>query len=99
MTFEEKTMHCAIGIGALENIRYEEERENPKSARSLALQNLISNAERVISFYKMSDWSADKLDKASKCLTIYEKKVQQAFNPKTTIRGANGRFQRREVTE
>lgn len=93
MTFEEKTMHLAISIGAIETVRYEEEKEGPKSARSRSLSNLVDNAERVISFYKMNDWSAEKLDKASKCLAYYERKVQQAFNPKPLpVRGEKGRF-------
>lgn len=99
MTFEEKTMHMAIGIGAIETIRYEEEKINPKSARAVALQKLIDHAEKVIAFYKMNEWDADNLDKATKCFTVFENKVRQAFNPKIVNRGADGRFQQVEAAQ
>lgn len=99
MTFDEKTLHVAIAISALELVRSEEEEINPKSARSRSLQNLIDNAARVIGYYKMNDWSADNLDKAAQCFDFFGKKVDQMFNsrpPTRVVRGSNGRFQRVE---
>lgn len=99
MTFQEKTMHMAIGIGALETIRYEEEKINPKSARAVALQKLIDHAEKTISFYKMNEWDAGNLDKAAKCFSVFETKVRQSFSPKLVQRAANGRYAKMEVSQ
>ena len=100
MSDDEKTLHCAIGIGALEQIRYEEKKLNPKSARSTALDNLIDNAEKVIAHYKMNDWPVDKLIKSTDCLNKFEAIVRQAFNaiPHEPLRrAANGRMMKREA--
>lgn len=92
MANDEKIMHVAVGIGALETVRWFEEQENEKSARSQSLKNLINNAERVINFYNMNGWNPEKMAIAARCFDRCEAQIKAAFNPKLVDRDEKGRF-------
>jgi len=92
MTDDEKILHLSIGVGAIETIRYEENKLNPKSARARALNALVDKALKAVDYYHMNTWQPEKLNTAAQVLEHVEKTIQQAFNPKRVGRDDKGRF-------
>jgi len=72
-----KCIQVALGVGFLEIVRSMEEDEKPKSARSLALKNLIDNSWKVCDQFKTNSWNPVKLKFASETLDAVEELVKR----------------------
>lgn len=97
MTDDEKAMHVSIAIGALETVRSAEYDIKPKSARSLALANLIDNSLRVLDMYRANAWVDSKRTKAAYVLDAIERMISRSFGavvekPLVGRDSTNGRF-------
>ena len=92
MTDNEASIHVSLAIGCLETIRYDENKQNPKSARSRALNDLIDRSLKVCDMYRLHAWTQENQNKAAKVLDSIEVMVKQAFNPQMVSRDEKGRF-------
>lgn len=86
-----KRLHIYAALGMLEMVRSLEEDINPKSARSLALKNLIDNSIRVGDFYNINKLCVENT-MANRLLDEFYENVRRTFSPKLVGRDARGRF-------
>lgn len=79
MNDDQKSVMIAISVGLIDLVKYHENKENPKSARSRELAKLIDAELKLIDYYRINVMPHEKLAIASQVLDEVENLIKSRF--------------------